>query len=153
MGYGRIHKIFISRMIDIPTIVDFIWKKSKAALKKEEQVEWLVEASVCPILHLRVIIFWVIHFQPMEVFALWWNGGSAKKFQQTNSLMLEAIKNQYILIESHMTMVKLKKILAFCLKHSKLSLSLIMIMDCVYKSKIIIIPCTSLEVLYTPLVA
>jgi hypothetical protein len=52
-----------------------------------------------------------------------------------------------------MTMVKLEKILAFCLKHSKLSLTLIMIMDCVYKSKIIIIPSTSLEVLYTPLAA
>jgi serine/threonine protein kinase len=49
----------------------------------------------------------------------------------------EAIENQYILMESHMTILELEKILAFCSKRAKLALSLIMIMDCIHKGKIL----------------
>lgn len=51
--------------------------------------------------------------------------------------MSEAIKNQYIFIESHMTILELEKILAFCSKYAKLALSLTIIMDCVHKGKIL----------------
>jgi hypothetical protein len=41
----------------------------------------------------------------------------------------KAIENQHIFMESHMTMLELKKILAFRSKHTKLDLSLIMIVS------------------------
>jgi serine/threonine protein kinase len=73
----------------------------------------------------------------MEAYMLWWIGDSMKKFWKTNSKMSKAIEDKYIAMESHMTMSELEKILAFCLKYAKLALSLIMIMDCVHKGKII----------------
>jgi hypothetical protein len=51
--------------------------------------------------------------------------------------MSEAIKNQYIFMESQMTILELEKILAFRSKCAKLALSLIIIMDCVHKGKIL----------------
>lgn len=44
---------------------------------------------------------------------------------------------QYILMDSHMSMPKLEKILAFRLKCAKRALSLIMIMDYIHEGKIL----------------
>jgi hypothetical protein len=60
-----------------------------------------------------------------------------KEFWKTNSLVSNAIENQYILLESHMIMPEVEKILTFHLKRAKPTLSLIMIMVHVHKSKII----------------
>jgi hypothetical protein len=38
-GYGVIYKVLISRMANIPTIVDFARKMSKAASRKAKQEE------------------------------------------------------------------------------------------------------------------
>jgi hypothetical protein len=47
-----------------------------------------------------------------------------EKIWGTNSRVSEAIENQYIHIESHVTMPKLEKILAFSSNRAKLTLSL-----------------------------
>jgi serine/threonine protein kinase len=47
-----------------------------------------------------------------------------------------------------MTMPKLEKILAFLFKHAKLALSLIMIIDCVHKGKIIHIDISPSNILF-----
>jgi hypothetical protein len=73
----------------------------------------------------------------MEAYTLQWNGGFVKKFWGTNSRVLEAIENQYIFMESHMTILELEKILAFRSKRTKLALSLIIIMDHVHKGKVL----------------
>jgi hypothetical protein len=62
-----------------------------------------------------------------------------KKFLETKSRVSKAIKNQYILKKSHMTMQDLVKILAFHFQHAKLALSLIMIMERIHKGKILFI--------------
>ena len=112
-------------------------KKSKAATYKEKQMKQLMETLASLLFHPRMIKFWAIHYLTMEAYTLWWNGESMEKFWKTNSRISEAMENQYVLIESHMTMLELEKILAFLSKCAKLTLSLIMIMDRVHKDKII----------------
>jgi hypothetical protein len=73
----------------------------------------------------------------MEAYTLWWNGRSLRNLWNTNSKVSKAIKNQFILNKSHMTMQDLKKILAFCINCAKLALSLMMTMVLVHKSKIL----------------
>jgi hypothetical protein len=63
-----------------PTIVDFAGKMSKATLEKAKQVEQLVEALACSIEQLKVIKFWAINSQTMEVYTFWWNGRFVKSF-------------------------------------------------------------------------
>jgi hypothetical protein len=59
--YGKIHKICILTMTNIPAVFYFAGKKSKAVTKKEIRVEQLVEALACPIFHPWIIKFWAIH--------------------------------------------------------------------------------------------
>jgi hypothetical protein len=92
-GYGEICKVRISRMTNIPTIVNFDVKMSKAASKKAKQVERSVEALACLIKHPRLIKFWVVNFQTMEVYTLWWNGKSLRNFWNTYSKVSEAMEN------------------------------------------------------------
>jgi hypothetical protein len=70
-----------------PSIGAFGWFSSLCACFYASNTfrEKLVEASARPILHLWVIKFWAIHSRLMEAYTLWWNGGSVKKFWETNS--------------------------------------------------------------------
>ena len=47
-SYGEIHKVRILRVVNIPTIIDFIGKKSKATSEGAKQKERVVEALACP---------------------------------------------------------------------------------------------------------
>jgi hypothetical protein len=56
-GYGEIRKVRISRMANIPTIVNFARNISKAAKEVNKRHEQAVEALACPIEHPGLIKF------------------------------------------------------------------------------------------------
>jgi serine/threonine protein kinase len=79
-GYGEIRKVCISRVANIPTIVDFAGKMSKAVKEVDKRVERAKEAMACPIEHPGLIKFWAINSVTMEAYTLWWNGKSVRSF-------------------------------------------------------------------------
>jgi hypothetical protein len=46
-GYGKIHKVRISRVVNISTVIDFAKKMSKATLEEAKRKEQAVEALAC----------------------------------------------------------------------------------------------------------
>jgi hypothetical protein len=56
-GYGEICKVRISRVVNIPTVIDFAGKKSKATSEVAKQKECAVEALACPIEYVGLIKF------------------------------------------------------------------------------------------------
>jgi hypothetical protein len=84
-SYGEIRKVQISRVVNIPTVIDFVGKKSKATSKGAKRKERAVEALACPIEHVGLIKFWAVNSKTMEAYTLWWNGGSFRSFMRINS--------------------------------------------------------------------
>jgi hypothetical protein len=70
-GYGEIRKVRISKVANIPTIVDFVGKMSKAVKEVDKRVERAKEAMECPIEHPGLIKFWAISSVTMEAYTLW----------------------------------------------------------------------------------
>jgi serine/threonine protein kinase len=136
-GYGEIRKVQILRVVNIPTIIDFAGKMSKATSEEAKQKERAVEALACPIEHAGLIKFWAFNSGTMEVYTLWWNGGSVRSFWRINSKVSLALENQYILHHPGHTMHDLEMILAYCTKVAKLAMSLIMTIARIHKSKIL----------------
>jgi hypothetical protein len=68
--YEEIRKVQISRVINIPTVVDFVGKMSKATLEEAKRKERVVEAMACLIEHPGLIKFWAINSRTMEVYTL-----------------------------------------------------------------------------------
>jgi hypothetical protein len=132
-GYGEIHKVRISRVVNIPTIIDFVGKMSKATSEQAKQKERAVEALACLIEQAELIKFWTINSRTMEVYTLWWNGGSFRSFWRINSKVSPALENQYILHHPGHIMQELEMILAYRTKATKLAISLIMTMAHVHK--------------------
>jgi hypothetical protein len=56
-GYGEIYKVRISKVVNIPTVIDFAGKMSKATSEEAKRKEWAVEALACPIEHAGLIKF------------------------------------------------------------------------------------------------
>jgi hypothetical protein len=56
-GYGKIRKVRISRVVNIPKVIDFAGKMSKATSKEAKRKEQVVEALACPIEHAGLIKF------------------------------------------------------------------------------------------------
>jgi hypothetical protein len=50
-GNGEICKVRISRVVNIPNIIDFAAKMSKTTSEEAKRKEWAVEALACPIEH------------------------------------------------------------------------------------------------------
>jgi hypothetical protein len=69
-SYGEIHKVRISRVVNIPTIIDFVGMMSKATSEEAKQKEWAVEALACPIEHVGLIKFWAVNSRTMEAYTL-----------------------------------------------------------------------------------
>ena len=69
-GYGKIRKVQILRVVNIPTVIDFARKKSKAMLESAKQKERAVEALACPIEHIGLIKFWAVNSKTMEAYTL-----------------------------------------------------------------------------------
>jgi serine/threonine protein kinase len=131
-GYEEIRNVHFSKVANIPTIVDFVGKMSKVASEEAKRKERAVEAMACLIQYLGLIKFWIVNFQTMQAYTLWWNGGSMRSFWKNNSKISFALENQYILHHPNHTMQELEMILAYCTKRAKLALSLIMTMACIH---------------------
>jgi serine/threonine protein kinase len=135
--YGEIRKVRISRVANIPTVVDFVGKMSKVMSEEAKRKEQAVEAMAWLIEHPRLIKFWAVNSQTMEAYTLWWNGGCVRSFWKINSEVSPALENQYIFHHPNHTMQELEMILAYRTKSAKLTMSLIMTMARVHKSKIL----------------
>jgi serine/threonine protein kinase len=136
-GYGEISKIRISRVVNIPTVIDFAGKKSKATSEGAKRKECVVEALACPIEPIGLIKFWTVNSKMMEAYTLWWNGGSFRSFIRINSKSSLAEDYENILNHPAHTMQELEMIKAYRTKAAKLAMSLIITMACVHKSKIL----------------
>jgi hypothetical protein len=66
-GYGEICKVRILRVKNIPIVINFVGKMSKATSEEAKQKERAVEALACPIEHAGLIKFWVVNSRRMEV--------------------------------------------------------------------------------------
>jgi hypothetical protein len=64
-GYGEIRKVRISRVVNIPTVIDFAGKMSKATSEEAKQKEHVVEALACLIKHAGLIKFWAVNSRTM----------------------------------------------------------------------------------------
>ena len=84
-SYGKIHKVRISRVVNIPTVIDFAGKKSKATSEEPNRKEHVVEALACSIEHVGLIKFWAMNSKTIKMYTLWWNGGSFKSFMRIYS--------------------------------------------------------------------
>ena len=72
-GYEEIHNVHLSKVANIPTIIDFVGKMSKVASEEAKWKERAIEAMACLIQYLGLIKFWAVNFQTMESYTLWWN--------------------------------------------------------------------------------
>jgi hypothetical protein len=124
-------------VVNIPTVIDFARKKSKATSEGAKRKERAVEALACPIEHVWLIKFWVVNSKTMEAYTLWWNGGSFRSFMRINSKVSLAKDYENILNHPAHTMQELEMIKAYRTKAAKLAMSLIITMACIHKSKIL----------------
>ena len=136
-GYGEIRKVQISRVVNIPIVIDFARKKSKATSKSAKQKDRAVEALACPIEYVGLIKFWVVNSKTMEPYTLKWNGGSFKSFKRINDKVSAAKNYEHILNYPAYTMQELEMIKAYRTNAAKLAMSLIITMARVHKSKIL----------------
>jgi hypothetical protein len=60
-GYREIRKVRISRVVNIPTVIDFAGKMSKATSEGAKQKERVMEALACLIEQARLIKFWAVN--------------------------------------------------------------------------------------------
>lgn len=136
-GYGEIRKVRISRVANIPEVIDFAGKMSKAASNMAKREERAIEALACPIEHPGLIKFWAVHPKTMEAYTLWWNGGSFKSFKIIDDKVGPGEDLQYILNNPAHTMQELEMIKAYRSNAAKLALSLIITMARVHKNEIL----------------
>ena len=54
-GFGKIRKVQISRVVNIPIVIDFAGKNSKATSEEAKRKGCVVEALACPIEHVGLI--------------------------------------------------------------------------------------------------
>ena len=73
-GYREVRCIRIARMPGIPSDIDFVAKKSKAATFLLQRHVECIKACVNTIQYPGMIKFWVVHHKTMESYTLW-NGG------------------------------------------------------------------------------
>jgi serine/threonine protein kinase len=124
-------------VVNIPTVIDFAGKKSKATSEGAKRKERAVEALACPIEHVGLIKFWVVNSKTMEAYTLWWNGGSFRSFMRINYKVSLAEDYENILNHPAHTMQELEMIKAYRTKAAKLAMSLIITMARVHKRKIL----------------
>jgi serine/threonine protein kinase len=136
-SYGEIRKVRISRVVNIPTVIDFARKMFKATSKEAKRKEHAVEALACPIEHVGLIKFWTVNSKKMEAYTLWWTGGSFRSFMRINSKVSPTEDYENILNHPAHTMQELEMIKAYDTKATKLAMSLIITMARVHKSKIL----------------
>jgi prephenate dehydrogenase len=84
-------------VVNIPTVIDFSGKMSKATSEQAKRKECAVVALACPIEHARLIKFWAVNSRTMEAYTLWWDGGSFKSFWRINSKVSPALDYEDIL--------------------------------------------------------
>jgi hypothetical protein len=58
-------------MVNIPTVIDFVGKMSKATSEQAKLKDCAVEALVCPIENVGLIKFWAVNSRTMEAYTLW----------------------------------------------------------------------------------
>ena len=63
-----------------------------------------MEALACLIEYVGLIKFWTVNSKMMEVYTLWWNGGSFKRFMRINSKVLTIEDYENILNHPDYTM-------------------------------------------------
>jgi hypothetical protein len=121
-------------VVNIPIVIDFVGKLSKATSKGAKRKERAVEALACPIEHVGLIKFWAVNSKTMEAYTLWWNGGSFKSFLRINSKVSPAEDYEYIFNHPDHTMQELEMIKAYRMKAAKLAMSLIITMAHVHNN-------------------
>jgi hypothetical protein len=124
-------------VVNIPTIIDFAGKKSKATSEGAKRKERAVEALACPIEHVGLIKFWAMNSKTMEAYTLWWNGRSFRSFMRINSKVSPAKDYENILNHPAPMMQELEMIKAYRTNAAKLAMSLIITMACIHKNKIL----------------
>ena len=127
-GYGEVQCIRISKMVGIPSYIDFATKKSKAETPLLQRHIQCIEACVNPIQHLGMIKFWAVHHKTMESYILWWNGGLLASFLQSfKSKVSEATPNNCIGCD--LLPEELNKVMLYQRNCAKLALLLLVIVE------------------------
>jgi hypothetical protein len=113
--YSKVRQVQITMTENIPSNIDFFGKNSKAQDEYEKKKEWLLEALACPILYLGMIKFWALHPTTMEVYTLWWNGGSLKSFWTRYDLKVSEATSyeEYCLVDVGLLPLELDMVLAY----------------------------------------
>lgn len=75
-GYGRVRKVHIQGLENLPDHILFAGKSPKGGNARENRIARSVEACVCPLTHPAIVKFWALNSKSMEAYTLWWNGGS-----------------------------------------------------------------------------
>jgi hypothetical protein len=96
-GYGVVRKVQIKRFNCIPNMIELARKTSNTDDKWEVRKERLGEALACMCEHPSVIKFLAIHVDTMEVYTLWWNGGTIRKMLDYNTKYSPIMDNQTLL--------------------------------------------------------
>ncbi len=69
-------EVWIEKLDCIPNTIELAGKTSKTNDKWQAHKQCLVKALACPCEHPSVVKVLVIHSETMEVYTLWWNGGT-----------------------------------------------------------------------------
>jgi hypothetical protein len=88
-GYVVVHKVQIEQFNHILSTI--LWARKAPKINDK----W--EALGCPCEHLSVIRSLTIHLETMEVYTLWWNGGTFQKMLRYNMKYLFVMDNQMLL--------------------------------------------------------
>jgi hypothetical protein len=70
-GYAKVRRVRIPRMESVPSDIDFVGKLPKAKDDFAQRNERSLEALACPISHVGMIKFWVLHPNTIEASMLW----------------------------------------------------------------------------------
>jgi len=96
-GYGMVCKVWIERFDYIPITIELVGKTPKTNDKWEARKQCSIEASTCPCEHPGVIKVFAIRLETMEVYILWWNGGTLQKMLDYNMKYSHAMDNWMLL--------------------------------------------------------
>jgi hypothetical protein len=96
-----------------------------------------MEALACPCGHPNVIKSLVIHTKTMEVYTLWWNGGTFPKMLNYDMKYSPIMDNHILLQQGGSDMEEWTQLVTFKRNHVKLAWAFINIMNVVHHCEIL----------------
>lgn len=136
-GYGRVRKVRIYGLDQIPDYIHFAGKVHKASTAKERRIQRSVEALACPINHPGIIKFWAIHAESMEAYTLWWNGESMRDMFTLNSKVSPSFTLENIMGLLTLSEEQRKRITLFRKNSAKLAWALVYVASLVHKASVL----------------